>query len=308
MNYYQQIQRSIDFIETHLTDEINVEACAREAMMSVSGYYRMFLSMVGYSVKEYIRLRRLTQAWKELSQGGLTVMAAAVRYGYTSADSFARAFKKSFGLLPSRVKGISCIHTPYAMERVDIMERYFDHDSEYADKYPDIKVIRELPAMPAACFTYYGDAPEDHAFAVLKEWAWKHRVHFHGQGYRVFGYNHPDPQNENETYGYEVCVTIPQELYDQLEDVPAGFERGTYDGVKRRIISGGRYAVMSVRRREDAGLGEEIYKAWRRFVPWLKESRYTWGSGQYLEEHLDFDQEDRHVGGVDLYVPIRQEN
>ena len=62
MNYYERIQNSIDFIEDNLAEEITVEQCAKQAYMSVSGYYRMFLSVVGYTVKEYIRMRRLTVA------------------------------------------------------------------------------------------------------------------------------------------------------------------------------------------------------------------------------------------------------
>ena len=66
MNYYERIQNSIDFIEDNLAEEITVEQCAKQAYMSVSGYYRMFLSVVGYNVKEYIRMRRLTAAYEEL--------------------------------------------------------------------------------------------------------------------------------------------------------------------------------------------------------------------------------------------------
>ncbi len=68
MNYYQRIQKSIDYIETNLEQEITIESCALSAYMSVSGFYRMFLSVVGYNVKEYIRMRRLTQAYQDLLQ------------------------------------------------------------------------------------------------------------------------------------------------------------------------------------------------------------------------------------------------
>ena len=302
MNYYERIQRSIDYIEQNLTGEITVEACAKEAFMSVSGYYRMFLSIVGYSVKEYIRLRRLTLAWHELSHGEQSVIAIAMKYGYQSPDSFARAFKSRFGVVPSRVNGVS-IPPATTFARVNIMEQLFEHSSE---QYPDIKVIRELAPMKVACFTYYGDHPEDHAFAALKKWAQEHDVFFHESGYRVFGYNNPDPTDvdSNETYGYEACVTIPDALYDQLPDVPEGFERGTYNSVRRRILPGGKYAVMSVRRGKDGDIGMAIMQAWKRFGAWLRDSRYSWGGKQYLEEHFGFTQEDDHIGGVDLYISV----
>ena len=51
--------------------------------------------------------------------------------------------------------------------------------------------------------------------------------------------------------------------------------------------------------------GGEIVNAWKRFSAWLHESKYIWGGNQYLEEHLGFDEEDNHIGGIDLYISIQ---
>ena len=110
MNYYQRIQKAIDFIEDNLDQTITIEMCAMEAYMSISGFYRMFLSVAGYNVKEYIRMRRLTVAYYELLQTGEGVLTVAIKYEYNSADSFTRAFKKQFGMLPSTVKSVSSQH------------------------------------------------------------------------------------------------------------------------------------------------------------------------------------------------------
>ncbi len=307
MNHYERIQRSIDFIEAHLTEEITVEQCAREAFMSVSGYHSMFLSVVGYHAKEYIRLRRLSLALEELLSSSQTVAAIAVKYGYSSLDSFTRAFRSRYGMVPSRAKHLSPAPEWIRFERMNVMDRYSEENRELAEKYPDIKVIRQLEPMKVACFTYFGDAPEDNAFAALKQWAHANGLHFHREGHRVFGYNNPDPSDPtgNETYGYEVCITIPDALYQQLEEVPEGFTRSTYDSVKRRRLPGGKYAVLSVRRDGQEELGGEIVRAWQRFSAWLHESKYIWGGNQYLEEHLGFTEADEHIGGVDLYISIQ---
>ena len=306
MNYYERMQKSIDFIEDNLAEDITVEQCAKASFMSVSGYYRMFLSVVGYNVKEYIRMRRLSLAWEELAQGQ-SVMTAATKYGYNSVDSFTRAFKNQFGVLPSKIKAGFSHSEINQFARMNIMEKYFEGNSEWVEKYPDIKVIKELEPMKVACFTYFGDDPETHAFDVLKQWAKEHDIAFHDPEYRVFGYNNPDPSNvdSEETYGYEVCMTVPEELFEILEDVPEGFERGTYDRVKRRVLSGGKFAVTSVRWEHHEECGGEIMNAWKRFGEWLHESKYIWGGNQYLEEHLGFDEEDNHFGGVDLYISIQ---
>lgn len=118
-----------------------------------------------------------------------------------------------------------------------------------------------------------------------------------------------DPSNvddSEEIYGYEVCVTISEEQFLKLNDVPADFVKGTYDVVKRRILSGGKYAVMSVKRDETGDIGSNIILAWKRFVLWIGESKYLWGGSQYLEEHLGFSEKDDHIGGVDLYISIKE--
>lgn len=307
MNYYERIQNSIDFIENNLAEEITVEQCAKQAYMSVSGYYRMFLSVVGYTVKEYIRMRRLTVACEELIKGDCSVTEVAVKYGYNSTDSFTRAFKSQFGTVPSKVKDISSHLKTNQFARINIMERFFEENSAWVENYPDVKVIKELPPMKVACFTYFGDEPESHAFEEIKKWAKGQGISFSDQSYRIFGYNNPDPSDvdSDETYGYEYCVTIPDELYETLEDVPEGFSKGTYDGVKRRILSGGKFAVTTVKREGKENIGEGIMLAWKRFSEWLHESKYIWGGKQYLEEHLGFSEDDTHVGGVDLYISIQ---
>lgn len=309
MNYYERIQNSIYYIEDNLDNELNIEDCAKKAYMSVSNYYRMFLSIVGYNIKEYIRLRRLSLAYSDLEKKDTeTILDIAVKYFYNSADSFTRAFKKQFGILPSEIRKKQPVTITNRLERINIMEQFFEtENTELLEKYPDIKVIRELPDMKVACFTYFGDGPEGEAFKVIKDWVQKNNIKLKDSAYRVFGYNNPGPTtigDPSEEYGYEVCVTIPDALYETLGDVPDNFTKGTYNSVKRRILKGGKYAVMSVKRTTECELGESIMYAWMRFSKWMDEGKYIYGANQYLEEHLGFDDSDVHEGGVELYLSV----
>lgn len=45
--------------------------------------------------------------------------------------------------------------------------------------------------------------------------------------------------------------------------------------------------------------------AWKRFNLWIADSKYLWGGKQYLEEHLGFSETDDHIGGVDLYISVK---
>ena len=66
MDWISGIQRAIDYTEAHLTDEIDYEAVAREAASSVFHFQRMFSMLLGYTLGDYIRMRRLSLAADEL--------------------------------------------------------------------------------------------------------------------------------------------------------------------------------------------------------------------------------------------------
>lgn len=107
MNWIQGMQRAIDYIEAHLTEEIDYEAVARESYSSSYHFQRVFGILCGYTLGEYIRNRRLTLAGIELQAENAKVIDVAVKYGYESPDSFAKAFQKFHGILPSQARSDS---------------------------------------------------------------------------------------------------------------------------------------------------------------------------------------------------------
>ena len=54
--------------------------------------------------REYIRNRRLSLAGTELATSDARVIDIALKYGYESPDSFAKAFQKFHGILPSQAR------------------------------------------------------------------------------------------------------------------------------------------------------------------------------------------------------------
>ena len=99
----QEWNRAIELIDEDLTSPINVEDLARVALTSEYHFRRMFASLAGLPVSEYIRRRRLSAATAEILAGS-TVIDVAVRYGYGSAEAFTRAFKTFHGLTPTEAR------------------------------------------------------------------------------------------------------------------------------------------------------------------------------------------------------------
>lgn len=103
-NWIDSLQGALDYIETHLTEDILPEDVAQKAYVSAFHFQRIFHALCGVTLGEYIRCRRLTLAAQELSRGESKVIDVALKYGYDSPDSFARAFQKFHGVLPSAAK------------------------------------------------------------------------------------------------------------------------------------------------------------------------------------------------------------
>ncbi|GAA1674791.1 AraC family transcriptional regulator [Citricoccus zhacaiensis] len=99
----QQWNRAIGDIEADLTAAVDVQALARTAMTSEYHFRRMFSTLAGMPLSEYVRRRRLTAATAEILDGS-TVLDVAVRYGYGSAEAFNRAFKSLHGMTPTEAR------------------------------------------------------------------------------------------------------------------------------------------------------------------------------------------------------------
>ena len=102
--WIEGMQASIDYIEENLTEPLEIGAVAGTAGLSPFYYQRIFGALCGMTVGEYIRARRMTLAARELAGTDLKVIDAALKYGYDSPDSFARAFQRFHGITPSAAK------------------------------------------------------------------------------------------------------------------------------------------------------------------------------------------------------------
>lgn len=118
MNWIQGIQRAIDYVEANITEDINYEEVAKQAYSSVFHFQRVFGILCGFSLGDYIRMRRLSLAGEELSNGNVKVIDVAMKYGYDTPESFSRAFTRFHSISPSEAKhgGNVKIFTPLSVK------------------------------------------------------------------------------------------------------------------------------------------------------------------------------------------------
>ncbi|MYZ37993.1 MULTISPECIES: AraC family transcriptional regulator [unclassified Streptomyces] len=98
------LNEAMEYIERNLDQRIEMTELARIAVTSEYHFRRMFSALAGIPLSEYIRRRRLTVAGAEVLGKGSTLLDIAVRYGYGSAESFARAFRALHGVGPGEAR------------------------------------------------------------------------------------------------------------------------------------------------------------------------------------------------------------
>lgn len=104
MSWLEGFNQVIEYIENHLEDEIDYEKIAQIFGYSVYHVQRLFAMVAGVPFSEYIRNRKLSKAATELQGSECKVIDVALKYGYSSPNSFNRAFKVFHGVTPSDVK------------------------------------------------------------------------------------------------------------------------------------------------------------------------------------------------------------
>jgi len=97
------LNRLVELVEERLTEDIDVADLVRG--MGTTEYHarRMFSSLAGMPLSEYIRRRRMSIAAADLL-GDDDLLDIAVRYGYGSSEAFGRAFRSVHGIGPGDVR------------------------------------------------------------------------------------------------------------------------------------------------------------------------------------------------------------
>lgn len=170
---------------------------------------------------------------------------------------------------------------------------------EMVEKGSCVRIVL-LPPFTAASCQFTGDNPEETAGEIVSTFIRSSKLYEMKPDARMFGFNHPDPEPGNDYHGYEIWVTIP----DQME-VPAPLTKIQF--------SGGLYAAYAITFPD--------FQEWQFLTEWVEQNE-TWQAdyhdpsmkdmGGCLEEHLNWVYsshmgwpENGIDGKLDLLLPIK---
>ena len=102
------LNRSVDDVESQLVTDPSapVDATGMARRMGTTEHHlrRMFASLAGMPLSEYVRRRRMSLAAADLVAADDDLLTIAVRYGYGSTEAFSRAFRAVHGVSPGDVR------------------------------------------------------------------------------------------------------------------------------------------------------------------------------------------------------------
>ena len=104
MEWLTCIRTTIDYMESHLEENISAQDLAEQVYLSPFFLQRGFSLMTGYGIGEYLRNRRLYQAALDLQRTDDKVIDIAFRYCYETPESFTKAFVRFHGATPTQVR------------------------------------------------------------------------------------------------------------------------------------------------------------------------------------------------------------
>jgi AraC family transcriptional regulator len=278
MEWLERINKALDYIENNLDNRIEYAKVAQAAFCSEYHFSRIFSSIAGVSMSEYIRRRRLTLAAFEIKKSDMRIIDVAVKYGYDSADSFARAFQKMHGINPSdardmgaQLKAYSKISFQISIKGDMAMEyriENLDFELRIAGRRKTVKTSYAFRRIPQL----WSSAKKDGFMQTLVDMSWE------------------DPKCKLESL-LGVCgkeAAIMDEEFDYFMGVR--YERAVPDNMELLIVPPATWAVFP-----------GVADAWKRlYSEWVPTSGFELANLPCIECFYD----SKHKPKNELWVPI----
>ncbi len=101
-DYIERTNAAIDFIVSNLDEELTLEKVARVACFSPYHFHRIFRSMLGETLQQFVKRQRLERALYLMSHArGRSLTQISLECGFASSSDFSRSFKSRYGSAPS---------------------------------------------------------------------------------------------------------------------------------------------------------------------------------------------------------------
>lgn len=278
MEWIERLNDAMDYIEKHLTEEIDYEKLGQIACCSSYHFQRMFAYMAGVPLAEYIRRRKMSLAAVDLQSRHMKIIDAAGKYGYSSPTAFNRAFQSVHGIAPSVVKNEGVTVKAFPPVRFKITVKGVEEMNYRIETKEAFRIV-------GVSVPLHKDIEKN--FAVIPP-KWE-EISTNGTLQRLIGMMDTPPMgvlgistcNDTEPWRYYIAVSTSQEKND-LEEY---------------IVPAATWAVFP-----GEGTNQSIQELERRIVTeWLPTSGYEYGDAPDVEVYLNPDPQNAQY---EVWIPV----
>jgi AraC family transcriptional regulator len=306
-NYPLKLQPVLRYLETHFKQPLNLKDVAEKAFLSPYHFHRIFKAVTRETLADYLRRLKLEYAAQQLFYNEQSITEIALTLGFSSSQSFAKAFRQYYGLSATDIRNCLTLAQYRALiqnSKIGYLMRNNGNalNEETAYSEPSRKVVKQpgemimkTESIKQKHLAYirvtgpYGEGYQD-ALEKLYRWA---NMHSLADGESIMIY-HDNPEiTPNDKCRTDICISVPQNTcISQGAKVSQGIEfqvlpAGPYAYVRKTITDSHQYAY-----------------AWNRLMEQVVESQLPLDDRPCFELYHHFDVE-TNVADVSFYSAIK---
>ena len=104
VDLFARLERARGYILDHLYSPLNLDELAKRAGLSKHHFLRQFKAAYGQTPIQFFSAARLDAANARIAHGDANIETVSALFGYSGQAAFSKAFKRRYGVAPSRVK------------------------------------------------------------------------------------------------------------------------------------------------------------------------------------------------------------
>ena len=268
-DYIQSVYKVIFYIEQNYNKDLTLEELSKVASFSKYHFHRIFKSIVGENVGDYIRRVRLSSTTLKFKTNQ-KITEIALDSGYETNSSFSKAFKKHFGITPKEFSKNAKKKKGNTMLMPEILE---------------IEDIEVLYVRATGAYT----ESVSQAWSQLTEFAYKNSVLEKVKTRYGIGHDNPNV-TEDEKIRFDACFEL-----DDASIKPA-------NEILAKTISGGKYAKFLHK-----GSYENLGQTHELISNWIIENGAELRDAPMFDKYLGLDPREIKPENLktEIYVPLK---
>ena len=289
----RRIQNTIAYIDNNFTRDLSLSTLSDVACLSSFHLSRLFSSIVGKSITEYIQHKRIEYAKELIGSTDLSITCISLESGFNTISNFNRVFKQTVGCSPLSYR------QQYSNKQEEDSRKKVAQIQRMQHNYPISSFIRRiiemnlkeelLGDMHVAYCTHKGSYLDTGIlWKQLMEWTM--RKNLLPPQYQYFSISYDEPEVADDQKTSDVCVILPSEYPE------------TDTSILYKIVKGGLF------------LKYEYYDTNERFglvykdvvTDYLPTSIYGLDLDRCFLEFIKNDPftDPEHKVRIDLYIPV----